>query len=155
MAQLGRNSSGGSMRFVTPCVVFVAAAFAAVGLAAQAKPNLSGVWVNLDPQKPLKELSVKQDGSTLTWDGEGTSKTTINLDGSETKMVAPDGKDLPVKAGWEGNTLVVNVYAADNASQSIRRLTWTLDSDGRLVIETALTLYNGKVEATKEIFKRR
>ena len=143
------------MRFATPCVVFVVAAFGAVGLA-QTRPNLSGVWVNVDPQKPLQQLNVKHDGSTLTWDGVGTSKTTIKLDGSETRITAPDGKDLPVKAAWEGNTLVITVYAADNLSESIRRLTWAIDSDGRLVIETASRLRSGQLSApTKEIFTRR
>jgi hypothetical protein len=63
---------------------------------------------------------------------------------------------LPVKAAWEGDTLVVTIYAADNASQSIRRLTWVIDSDGRLVIETTARLFSGQLsEPTKEVFKRR
>ena len=35
------------MRFPALCLVFVAAAVGAVELAAQAKPNLSGVWVGV------------------------------------------------------------------------------------------------------------
>ena len=39
------------MKFVTLCLVLVVAAFGAVGLAAQDKPNFSGTWIGVGPQQ--------------------------------------------------------------------------------------------------------
>jgi hypothetical protein len=150
------------MRLVTPCLVFVAAAFGFVELAAQAKPKLSGVWVSAGggAQKAVKELKVKHDDSTLAFDGGPQNKATIKLDGSETKISAPDGRYLLAKASWEGTTLVVTVHDPD-ISQNIRRQTWTIDSDGQLVTETVFVGpdaidSSGQPRAPiKEIFKRR
>jgi hypothetical protein len=142
------------MKLATACLVAVAAVFGAVGLAAQAKPNFSGTWIAVGPQQGIQELTIKQDDSTLSLEGQpDVAKRTFKLDGSETPMSAPDGKPLLAKAAWEGNTLVVTIYFPE-IKQDIRRLTWAMDPDGQLVMETAFV--GGKPEApTKQIFKRR
>jgi hypothetical protein len=142
------------MKFVTLCLVVVAAAFGAVGLAAQAKPNFSGTWIGVAPQQEIRELTIKQDGSTLSIEGQpDVTKRTFKLDGSEIEMSAPDGKPLIAKAVWEGNTLVVTIHFPE-LKQDIRRVTWAIDADGQLVMETEFI--GGKPEApTKEVFKRR
>jgi len=150
---------GDPMRFAALCLVVAAAAFGAVELAAQAKPNLSGVWVGVGTQKPVRELNVKQDGSTLEFDGGPDYKATLKLDGSETKIIAPDGKPLLAKAAWTGNTLVVTLHMPE-IKQDIRRQTWTIDATGQLVVVTevlgpAATVDGKPQAATKEIFKRR
>src|SRR3982751_4555372 len=98
------------MRFAALCLAVVVAAFGALDLAAQAKPNFSGVWVGVGAEKPVRELTVKHDDSTLSFDGGPDYKATLQLDGAETKIIAPDGKPLLVKAAWTGNTLVVTLY---------------------------------------------
>ena len=142
------------MKFVTLCLVLVFAAFGAVGLAAQGRPNFSGAWIGVGPQQGIRELTIKHDGSTLSLEGEpDVTKRTFKLDGSETEMSAPDGKPLLAKAVWEGKTLVVTIHFPE-IKQDIRRLTWAIDADGQLVIETAFL--GGKPEApTKQVFKRR
>jgi hypothetical protein len=66
-------------------------------------------------------------------------------------MSAPDGKPLLAKAAWEGNTLVVTIYFPE-LKQDIRRLTWVIDADGQLVMETAFL--GGKPQApVKQVFK--
>ncbi len=81
------------------------------------------------------------------------TKRTFKLDGSETEMSAPDGKPLLAKAVWEGKTLVVTIHSPA-LKQDIRRLTWVIDADGQLVIETEFL--GGKPSAPlKEVFKRR
>ena len=141
------------MKFVTLCLVLVVAAAGAVGLAAQDRPNLSGSWISVGPQKETRELSVKHDDSTLSLDGGPDYKATFRLDGSETKMSAPDGKSLLVKATWKGNTLVVTVHDSET-KQDVRRQTWAIDSDGQLVIGTEFL--GGKPRTPdKEVFKRR
>lgn len=110
------------MKVVTLCLVFVPAAVGAVGWAAQDRPNPSGTWIGVGPQHETRKLSVKQDDSTLSLDGGPDYRATFRLDGSETKMSAPDGKSLLVKAAWNGNTLVVTVRDPE-MMQEIRRQT--------------------------------
>jgi hypothetical protein len=142
------------MKLVTLCLVLVVAAFGAVGLASQERPNFSGTWIAVGPQQAIRELTIKHDGSTLSLEGQpDVTKRTFKLDGSDTEMSAPDGKPLLAKAAWEGNTLVVTIYFPE-IKQDIRRLTWVIDADGQLVMETAFL--GGKPEApVKEVFKRR
>ena len=142
------------MKFVTQCLVFIVAAFGAVGLAAQGRPNFSGTWIGMGAQPPIRELTIKHDDSTLSLEGQpDVTKRTFKLDGSETEMSAPDGKPLLAKAVWEGNTLVVTIHFPE-IKQDIRRLTWAIDADGQLVMETEFL--GGKPQApTKEVFKRR
>ena len=142
------------MKLVTLCLVLVVAAFGAVGLAAQDKPNFSGTWIRVGPQQAIRELTIKHDGSTLSLEGQpDVTKQTFKLDGSETEMSAPDGKPLLAKAAWEGNTLVITIHFPE-LKQDIRRLTWLIDAEGQLVMETAFL--GGKPQApTKQVFKRR
>jgi hypothetical protein len=119
-------------------------------LAAQARPNFSGVWVSADGSQEPPTLTVKQDGSTLTWDSLNT-KVTLNLDGSETTFPAPDGKPLLAKMAWKGNALVVTIHFPE-VKQDIRRLTWTLDATGQLTIEQEFL--GGKPRLSKDVFKR-
>ncbi len=142
------------MKFVTLCIAVVFAIFGAVGLAAQTRPNFSGSWIGVGPQPEIQELTIKQDASTLSLESQPDVTTrTFKLDGSETKMSAPDGKLLLAKAAWEGNKLVVTIHFPET-EQDIRRQTWTINADGQLVIETEFM--GGKPQApTKQVFKRR
>ena len=142
------------MKLVNLCLVLVVAAFGAVGLAAQDRPNFSGTWIGVEPQQGIRELTIKHDGSTLSLEGQpDVTKRTFKLDGSETEMSAPDGKPLLARAAWEGNTLVVTIHFPE-LKQDIRRLTWVIDAEGQLVMETAFL--GGKPQApSKEVFKRR
>lgn len=142
------------MKIVTLCLGFAVAAVAGVGVAAQAKPNFSGTWVSVAPQQEIHELTVTHDGSSLSLEGKpDVAKRTFKLDGSETQMSAPDGKSLLAKAAWEGNALVMTIHFPE-IKQDIRRQTWTLDADGRLVIKTEFL--GGKPQPpTSEVFKRR
>jgi hypothetical protein len=143
------------MKFVTLCLVLVVVAFDAVGLAAQDRPNFSGTWVAVGPQQGMRELTIKQDDSTLSFEAQPdmTKRHTFKLDGSETEMSAPDGKPLLAKAAWKGKTLVMTVHSPET-KQDIRRQTWAMNADGQLVIETEFL--GGKPQAAvKEVFKRR
>jgi len=142
------------MMFVTLRPVFAVAILGAVGLAAQGKPNLSGTWVAVVPEQPIRELTIKQDASTLSLEGQpDVPKYTFNLDGSETKMTAPDGKPLVAKAAWNGNALVVTVHFPE-IRKDIRRVTWAIGTDGQLVMETEYL--EGKPQTpTKQVFTRR
>jgi hypothetical protein len=142
------------MKFLTLCLVLVVTAFGAVELSAQGKPNFSGRWTAEGSPEGLRELTLKQDASTLTLEGQpGLTKRTFKLDGSETEMSAPDGKPLLAKLVWEGNTLVMTINSPE-LKQDIRRQTWVIDPDGQLVIKTEFL--GGKPQPPlKEVFKRR
>jgi hypothetical protein len=142
------------MKLVTRCLVVAVVAFGAVGLAAQGRPNFSGTWIGVGAQQGIRELTIKHDDSTLSFEGQpDVTKRTFKLDGSDTEMSAPDGKPLLARAAWEGKTLVVTIHFPE-IKQDIRRVTWAIDAEGQLVIETAFL--GGKPEApTKEVFKRR
>ena len=142
------------MKFVTLCLALVVAALGAVGWAAQDRPNFSGTWISVGPEQGIRELTLKQDDVTLTLEGQPeVTKHTFKLDGSATEMSAPDGKPLLAKAAWEGKALVVTIYFPE-LKQDIRRLTWVIDADGQLVMETAFL--GGKPEApVKQVFRRR
>ena len=139
------------MRLVTLCLAFVVAGVCAAGLAAQARPNFSGVWVSADGSQTTQTLTVKQDGSTLTTVDSLNFKLTVNLDGSETTFPAPDGKPLLAKMAWKGNALVVTIHFPE-VKQDIRRMTWTLDATGQLTIEQEFL--GGKPRLDKDVFKR-
>ena len=147
------------MKFAARCLIFVVGALGGVALAAQGKPNLSGKWTSVGSQQGLRELSIKQDDSTLAFDGGPDYQASFKLDGSETTMSAPDKKPLLLKAAWEGDTLVVTVHDPDTR-QDIRRQTWTVDGDGQPVIGTEFlgpdAIMSGKPRPpVKEVFTRR
>jgi hypothetical protein len=104
--------------------------------------------------QPIRELTITQDDSTLSFEGQpDVAKHTFKLDGSGTEMSAPDGKPLLARAAWEGKTLVVTVHFPE-IKQDIRRVTWAMDADGQLLMETAYL--GGKPEPpAKQLFKRR
>ena len=141
------------MKFVPLCLVFVVSAAGAVTLPAQDRPNFSGTWIGVGTQ-PIRELTITQDDSTLTFEGQpDVARRTFRLDGSGTEMSAPDGKPLLARAAWEGRTLVVTIHFPE-IKQDIRRVTWAVDAEGQLVMETAYL--GGKPEPpSKQLFKRR
>ena len=142
------------MNFVTRRLVLAVFAFGALGLAAQSRPNFSGTWLGVGADTAIRELTIKQDDSSLSLEGQpDVARRTFKLDGSQTEMSAPDGKPLLAKAAWEANTLVVTIHSPET-KQDIRRQTWMIDADGQLVLETQFL--GGKPQApVKEVFKRR
>ena len=147
--------------FVTAVAVLFAAA---ISIYAQAKPDFSGKWV-MDPEVAAAapagggggggrgggrggggglgfgpDFTVKQDAKVLTitrTQGDQTSVTTYNLDGSESKnMVAGRGgqQEQVSKATWDGSKLVITttVNFGGNAAEQRR----VLSMEGpRLIIE--------------------
>ena len=143
------------MNLVTLCLVVVVAAFGTAGSGAQDRPDFSGTWIRVGPQQQgIRELTIKQDGATLSFEGQpDMTKRTLKLDGSESEVSAPDGKPLLGKAVWAGKTLVITIHFVET-TRDIRRQTWRIDADGQLVMETEFL--GGKPQAPlKEVFKRR
>lgn len=144
------------MKLVTFCFAFVVTGIGAAGLVAQNRPDFSGVWIDVATSRQV--LTVKHDGTALTFKVDPFSDVTVNMDGSQTPMPLPDGNVLLVKGAWDGSTLVVTYYLPE-PKQDIRRQTWT-SGDGQLVI---VTEFFGPpagrglkpMQAMREAFRRR
>lgn len=121
------------MKRLTLCLVALVVLSGEVGVVAQDRPNLTGVWIDVATSSPV--LTVKHDGTALTFKVDPFSEVTVNMDGSQTPMPLPDGNVLLVKGAWDGNRLVV-AYSLPEARQDIRRQTWAMAGDGQLSIET-------------------
>jgi hypothetical protein len=126
-------------------------------LVAQNRPDFSGAWIDASAGGVL---TVKHDGTALTFKYEPFSQVVVNMDGTQTVMPLPDGNVLLVKAAWQGSRLVVTYYLPE-AKQDIRRQTWQMAGDGQLVIETEFfgPAMGGpglkQSPPTKDVFKRR
>ena len=107
-------------------------------------------------------FTVAQDAKTLTitrTTGNGEVKTVYNLDGSESKNMAPGrggapGMEQISVAKWEGANLVVTtkIMMGEQAAES--KTTFTLDKDGSLWIETSRPGRDGTPMTSKVQYKK-
>jgi hypothetical protein len=124
-------------RVVAAALVLTAAAVA------QQKPNFSGRWmITSPPEGAGREQVVAQDEKTLTVEqalSSGPRKTTYQLDGVERQQALPmRGQEITIrsKAVWDGERIVITSnYSYPNGMKEQRKETWSLDAQGRLVID--------------------
>ena len=109
----------------------------------QQRPNFSGRWVIVQPEKGAgQEQVIKHDETTLSktpTSGRGGPPANYQLDGVERRSVLPmRGEQIVItsKAIWEGNKLVISSTESYPTGQKLSiREVWSLDEQGRLVIE--------------------
>ncbi len=123
-------------------------ALGVVAIAAQQKPNFSGRWVVVSPADAAgQEQVVTHDATTLTTGhaseggGHGAS---YKLDGTESRNVLTSHGEPIVtlsKATWSGAQLTItsNTTYPDGRKRESKEV-WSLDAEGRLVIEVNLTV---------------
>jgi hypothetical protein len=142
----------------------VAISILTVGLAqsagAQQKPNFSGRWVITSPADSAgQEQLITQDAKTLTVEHpseSGGHKMSYQLDGVERRMAIP-GKaaadiTMLAKASWDGNTIVVFTdISYPNGMKTQSKDVWSIDAQGRLVIDTTERGPTGPAPAVKMI----
>ena len=124
-------------RAVTTAAVLVAAA------GAQQKPHFSGGWVIPSPPEGSgREQQVTQDEKTLSVEqfaASGSRKTIYQLDGVERQQALPmRGGDITIlaKAAWDGDRVVItNNTSYPNGMKTQSKEVWSLDAQGRLVID--------------------
>jgi hypothetical protein len=158
-------------------VLLVAAAFvAALPVLAQPKADFSGTW-SLDKEKtvmptggpggggggggrmgPAEKLVVTQKGNELAVEA-GEQKYTLKLDGTESSIPGMRGQPFPVKAKWEGNTLVVEGSQAFEGQQGQmtiqRKEVWSLQDGGQtLMLERTTTRAGGEPRTLKMVYKK-
>jgi hypothetical protein len=144
-----------------PAVVFVGLLFAIDPLFAQQKPDFSGHWVMVSPVEGAgQEQVVTQDATTLKVApaAGGPGPTLVyRLDGTEGRTVLTgDGSGVMIsKAAWKGTQLkIANTVTTSDGQTLNQTLVWSLDGEGRLVIEVQLARPGAPPTNTTMVYRK-
>ena len=145
---------------VTVCVLLLAPALAAHQ---SQRPNFSGRWAIVQPAKGGgMEQMIKHDDKTLSktpMSGRGGPPSTYQLDGVERRSVIPmSGQEIVVltKAAWEANTVVIVTTESYPTGQKLTvREVWSMDTQGRLVIDVTETAERQPPQSMKVILQKK
>lgn len=126
---------------------------------AQQKPNFSGRWVIVSPAEGAgREQIVTQDDKTLSVEqvsATGGRKMTYPLDGIERRQaIASRGADITImsRAAWDGDRIVITTNTVYPGMKTQAKDVWSLDAQGRLVIDSSETGPTGPGPGFKIIF---
>jgi len=144
-------------RVLTTAIVLTAVA------GAQQKPDFSGRWVVVSPPEGAgHEQVVTQDAKTLTAEllSEGGShKMTYQLDGLEHRNTMTfRGAEIVMMstASWDGNRIVINTRTVyTNGMKTSAKEVWSMDAQGRLVVDYAESGPPASGPAMKVIYTRK
>ena len=149
---------------IAAACVLVAAIGAPGALArVQQRPNFSGRWVVVQPEKGAgQEQIIKHDEKSLSKTpvgDRGGMPATYQIDGVEHRSVVPmQGQQIVnlTKAAWEGNTLVVTILESyPNGMKLNVREVWSLDEQGRLVIDATESAERQKPQVMKIVLQKK
>ena len=127
---------------------------------AASNPNFSGRWTVTSPAEQAGQVQVvTQDAKTLTTEHPsegGGHKMSYQLDGVERQLAIPGRMGSEIKmlarAAWDGNRIVISTNIAyPNGMKTQSKETWSIDEQGRLVIDFAETGPTGAGPAVKVI----
>jgi hypothetical protein len=129
--------------------ILAAALVLSAGASAQApqKPNFSGRWVIVSPPEGAgQEQVVVQDDKKLSIQYPSRSadhNRTYQLDGVERREPMPSpGQEIVVmsRAAWDGDRIVITRNDSyQNGMKTQSKEIWSLDAQGRLVIDYSET----------------
>ena len=127
----------------------------------QKKPDFSGRWVT-QTKDGVKEQVVTIDDKSLTTQ-IGARKTAYQLDGVERRMPLPSGGGsigsritMMASARWDGNRiLITTTYIYPDNGRELYKDVWSIDAQGRLVIDTTSTGPDGKSIPSRAIFTKK
>ena len=127
------------------------------------RPNFSGRWVIVQPERGAgQEQVIKHDDKSLSKtpvSERGGPPVTYQLDGMEHRSVMPMGGDQIVsvsKAVWEGNSLVLTILESyPNGMKLNVKEVWSLDAQGRLVIEATESAERQKPQVMKIVRQKK
>jgi hypothetical protein len=156
-------------RKLRTAIALAMTAAALAGLtAAQAKPNLAGAWTPVpdagtDPR--ATGITIHQTQAELVIENASGRKSTYKLDGSLSSNTIPErGGNPPTvavsTAGWDGNKLVIQTKITRGAPPTLRtiqyRQVYSLDADGRLILDESATVGDGgPTDTRKVVFKKK
>jgi hypothetical protein len=128
--------------------------------AAQDRPDFSGRWTPVSPDASAQVLVVVQDATSLVAeliDGAATERLRFRFAGTTTQDVAHPDVDVVSTASWRNGAMSgVSTFRSrrDNAVLSVREETWSLDADGRLVIDVTTKRSNGQTSTSSRVFRK-
>ena len=123
--------------------LFAVVVFASAMLSAQQKPNFTGTWLIVTPTEAAgQEQVVRHTPTTLATghasEGDGHNAS-YKLDGSESRNeLTSHGEPIVTisKAAWDGTKVVItSATTYPDGRKMDSKQTWSLDAEGRLVIE--------------------
>jgi hypothetical protein len=135
---------------------FAAVCLASALVSAQRRPDLSGQWVPVGPAADAGQvLVIKQTDALLTVeDAEHTVR--YRLDGTESANAQVPEVQVMSRAVWKQSSLVVtNTFSVQGTVRSVQEQVWSLDAQGRLVIEVIRRAGTRPPEITKILYTRR
>ncbi|HYN09425.1 MAG TPA: hypothetical protein VES67_18725 [Vicinamibacterales bacterium] len=152
-----------SMKLIHASAVSAGICLMVLVASAQQKPDFSGRWVIVTPAESAGlEQVVKHDATTLTTAhaSEGAGHATIyKLDGSESRnVIVSHGSDLVTlsRVSWSGNKLIITSATTYPDGRKLdQKQEWSLDSDGRLMIELTESMQGGPPTTTTLVHKKR
>ena len=136
------------------CALAAAGLLMATGVLAQERPNFSGAWTPVEGVNPPVELVVTQTATLLTakTGDDPDHAAQYRLDGQESRQ--SDG-NVRTRSQWDGNRLLVtHEFMAGSTIVNTQKQVWSLDGQGRLVIETTRER-DGHTRTTKSVYKLR
>ena len=145
--------------------VALALVAAATTMAAQAKPNFSGTWIQLSPADQAGEtIVISHDAATLVEqhasEGGGHVRK-FQLDGAE-HTSAPvgmgSGHEMVTKhkASWTGSTLVVSETTDyQNGFHRVAKSEWSLDDKGQLVLNFSGNMPDGSQMKMTMVYRKK
>ncbi|HEX5070076.1 MAG TPA: hypothetical protein VFV78_07655 [Vicinamibacterales bacterium] len=127
----------------------------------QKRPDFSGRWVT-QTKEGVKQQVVTIDDKSLTIQIGGRT-TTYQLDGVERRMPLPPGggsigarMTMMGSARWDGNRLLIAAkYLYPDGGQQQFKDVWSMDAQGRLVIDTTSIGPDGKSDTSRAIFTKK
>jgi len=127
------------------------------------RPNFSGRWVIVQPEKGAgQEQVIKHDDKMLSKTpvgDRGGPPATYQIDGVEHRTVlAMRGEQIVsvTKAAWEGNTLVVSIVEDyPNGMKLNVKEVWSLDAQGRLVVDATESAPGQKPQVMKIVLQKK
>lgn len=130
---------------------------------AQEKPNFSGRWVVASPAPDAgQEQTVTQTAATLTTghasEGNG-HRMVYKLDGTENRnaLVSHGAEIVSLsKAAWSGNQLTITTGTTyPDGRKRHTAQTWSLDGEGRLVVDFTESWPPAAPVTTRRVYTRR
>jgi hypothetical protein len=126
-------------------------------LGARQKPNFSGRWVMVSPEKGAKQVVAVDEKTMTVQRPDGTKKTVYQLDGVERRMALPSASiTLMAAAKWDGNHILITRNTSyPNNMRTVSKDVWSIDGQGRLVIDSTETGNSGAPQVAKLIFTKK
>ena len=139
----------------------------AVG-AAQPKPNFSGTWKKVEPQKQSSAVHVERielRGAVLktTFDGSdpGTPlgatyhySRSYTIGAPEQTMQDKDGRVRGVTVTWDGPSLLIITTARAGAYITTQREVWSLSEDGTRLTKSRVDTSPQGTVSTRTVYER-